>query len=217
MDISWWKSSGSQVQDIQGAFQPGRSKNKLPLSMVHYVTRKQEPILINNIADDRVFTRDEYFEKNHPQSVWVVPLMIQNDLKGILYLENNLISNAFTEDRTRVLQLLSYQLGISIENVRLYENLSLVNKMYQKFVPLPFLHTLGHDSILNVQLGDQIQREMTIMFSDIRSYTTISEMLSPEENFRFINEYLSYTAPCIDQHGGFIVQFSGDGIMGIIL
>jgi len=192
-----------------------KDKSRLPLSMIHYVTRKQEPILINNIANDRVFTRDEYFEQNHPQSVWVVPLMIQNDLKAIIYLENNLISNAFTEDRIRVLQLLSYQLGISIENVKLYENLSLVNTMYQKFVPLSFLHTLGHDSILNVKLGDQIQREMTIMFSDIRSYTTISEMLSPEENFRFINEYLSYTAPCIEQHGGFIVQFSGDGIMAL--
>lgn len=188
---------------------------RLPLSMIHYASRKQEPILINNVANDRVFTRDEYFETNKPQSIWVVPLMVQNDLKGILYLENKLISNAFTEDRIRVLQLLSYQLGISIENVRLYENLSLVNTLYQKFVPLPFLHTLGHDSILNVRLGDQIQREMTIFFSDIRSYTTISEMLSPEENFRFINEYLSYTAPCIDQHGGFINQFSGDGIMAL--
>jgi class 3 adenylate cyclase len=111
--------------------------------------------------------------------------------------------------------MLSYQLGISIENVRLYENLSRVNKMYQKFVPLPFLHTLGHDSILNVRLGDQIQREMTILFTDIRSYTTISESLSPEENFRFINEYLSYTAPCIEQHEGFINSFTGDGIMAL--
>jgi class 3 adenylate cyclase len=68
---------------------------------------------------------------------------------------------------------------------------------------------------MNVRLGDQIQREMTILFTDIRSYTTISEMLSPEENFRFINEYLSYTAPCIDEFGGFINQFTGDGIMAL--
>lgn len=191
--------------------EPGR----LPSSMIQFVKRKREPILINDISQDRVFARDEYFESVRPQSIWVVPLLIQNDLKGILYLENNLITNAFTEDRKRVLQLLSYQLGISIDNVRLYENLSLINKMYQKFVPLPFLHTLGHDSILDVKLGDQIQREMTILFTDIRSYTTISEMLSPEENFRFINEYLSYTAPCIEQHGGFINQFTGDGIMAL--
>ncbi|HUR30083.1 MAG TPA: adenylate/guanylate cyclase domain-containing protein, partial [Saprospiraceae bacterium] len=187
----------------------------LPLSMINYVTRKKEPLLINNVEDDRVFNRDEYFESSKPQSIWVLPLIINNDLKGILYLENNLIIEAFTEDRIRLLQLLNYQLGISIENVRLYENMSAINRMYQKFVPLPFLNTLGHDSILSVRLGDQIQREMTIMFTDIRSYTTISEMLSPEENFKFINEYLSYTAPCIESNGGFINQFTGDGIMAL--
>src|SRR4030095_14001042 len=144
-----------------------------------------------------------------------LPLIINNDLKGILYLENNVTNNAFTEDRIRLLQLLSYQLGISIENARLYESMSAANKMNQKFVPLPFLNTLGYDSILSVRLGDQIQREMTIMFTDIRAYTTISELLSPEENFKFINEYLSYTAPCIDAHGGFINLFTGDGIMAL--
>lgn len=198
-----------------GSFALLTGQEKLPTSMIQFVSRKQEPLLINDMSTDRVFTRDVYFKESHPQSVWIVPLLVQQDLKGILYLENNLINNAFTEDRIRVLQMLSYQLGISIENVRLYENLSQVNKMYQKFVPLHFLQTLGHNSILNVRLGDQIQREMTILFTDIRSYTTISEMLSPEENFSFINEYLSHTAPCIDEYGGFINQFTGDGIMAL--
>jgi len=187
----------------------------LPLSMINYVARKKEPLLINNVSQDRVFNRDDYFDTSSPQSIWVLPLVIQNELKGIVYLENNLVSNAFTKDRIRLLQLLSYQLGISIENVKLYENMYSINRMYQKFVPLPFLNTLGYDSILSVKLGDQIQREMTIMFTDIRSYITISELLSPEENFRFINEYLSYTAPCIEAHGGFINQFTGDGIMAL--
>src|SRR5690606_31951393 len=55
----------------------------------------------------------------------------------------------------------------------------------------------------------------TIFFTDIRAYTTISERLSPEENFRFINEYLSYTAPCVENHQGFVNQFTGDGIMAL--
>src|SRR4030095_11649709 len=157
----------------------------LPVSIINYVTRKKEPLLINDVSTDRVFNRDIYFETSKPQSIWVLPLIINNDLKGILYLENNVTNNAFTEDRIRLLQLLSYQLGISIENARLYESMSAANKMNQKFVPLPFLNTLGYDSILSVRLGDQIQREMTIMFTDIRAYTNISELLSPEENFKF--------------------------------
>ncbi len=187
----------------------------LPQTMILYVARKKEPLLINTVSEERVFNRDVYFETAYPQSIWVLPLVIQQDLKGIIYLENNLVANAFTADRIKLLQLLSYQLGISIDNVRLYENLSHINRIYQKFVPLSFLNTLGYESILGVKLGDQIQREMTILFTDIRSYTTISEMLSPEENFRFINEYLSYTAPCIEAHDGFINQFTGDGIMAL--
>lgn len=208
------------IAEVNGNFdsqpQPlSKAGHLLPVSLINFVNRKRESVLLNEVAADRVFYRDPYFENKKPQSIWALPLLVKSEIKGILYMENNIIKDAFTEERVNLLQMLSYQLGISIENVKLYENLSEVNKMYQKFVPLPFLHTLGHDSILNVKLGDQIQREMTILFTDIRSYTTISENLSPEENFSFINEYLSYTAPCVEQHGGFINSFTGDGIMAL--
>ncbi len=204
--------------EYQSEVQPLVASNiLLPVSMVNFVARKKEQLLINEISQDRVFNRDPYFQKNKPQSVWVIPLIIHHELKGILYLENKIIRNAFTQHRVNLLQLLSYQLGISLDNARLYENMKATNTIYQKFVPLPFLNTLGHDSILDVRLGDQIQREMTILFTDIRSYTSISELLSPEENFKFINEYLSYTAPCIEAHGGFINQFTGDGIMALFV
>ncbi len=203
---------GEHHSEVQPLSQAG---SLLPVSMVNYVMRKKEQVLINELVQDRVFNRDVYFQSNKPQSVWVIPLIVQNEMKGILYLENKFVRDAFTQERVNLLHLLSYQLGISLDNAHLYENMSATNKMYQKFVPLPFLNTLGYDSILSVRLGDQIQREMTIMFTDIRSYTTISELLSPEENFKFINEYLSYTAPCIEAHGGFINQFTGDGIMAL--
>lgn len=203
---------GSSISDPIPINQAG---SMVPLSMVNFVLRKKEQLLINDLTQDMVFNREPYIKKHKPQSVWVIPLMIQNEMKGILYLENKNIHNAFTPQRVNLLQMLSYQLGISLDNARLYENVKATNTMYQKFVPLTFLNTLGHDSILNVKLGDQIQREMTIMFTDIRSYTSISEMLSPEDNFKFINEYLSYTAPCIESNGGFVNQFTGDGIMAL--
>ncbi|MEO6133231.1 MAG: adenylate/guanylate cyclase domain-containing protein, partial [Saprospiraceae bacterium] len=206
--------------DINGEYhsevQPlSKAANLVPVSIINFVSRKKEQVLINEFGQESVFNRDSYFQVNKPQSAWAIPLIVQNEMKGILYLENKIVRNAFTRERVNLLQLLSYQLGISLDNARLYEDMSATNKMYQKFVPLPFLNTLGYDSILSIRLGDQIQREMTIMFTDIRSYTTISELLSPEENFRFINEYLSYTAPCIEAHGGFINQFTGDGIMAL--
>jgi two-component system sensor histidine kinase ChiS len=94
-------------------------------------------------------------------------------------------------------------------------SLAQLNNAYARFVPREFLDQLGQDSILNVRLGDQIQKEMTVMFSDVRSFTTLSENLTPEENFRFVNTLLSGLGPVIRKHHGFIDKFLGDGVMAL--
>ncbi|MDY8136135.1 adenylate/guanylate cyclase domain-containing protein [Aquimarina sp. 2201CG5-10] len=84
-----------------------------------------------------------------------------------------------------------------------------------RFVPQEFLQNLGRDSIEQVQLGDHVEREMTVIFSDIRGFTKISESLSPQENFDFINGYLSGIVPIIRKNGGFIDKFIGDSVMAL--
>jgi two-component system sensor histidine kinase ChiS len=66
-----------------------------------------------------------------------------------------------------------------------------------------------------VKLGDQVLKEMTILFSDIRSFTMLSESMSPQENFNFLNSYLSRIGPEIRAHGGFIDKYIGDAIMAL--
>jgi two-component system sensor histidine kinase ChiS len=84
-----------------------------------------------------------------------------------------------------------------------------------RFVPRQFLHFLHKDSIVDVKLGDSVQAAMTIMFADIRSFTSMSESLSPQENFDFINSYLRQVGPVIRQHNGFIDKYIGDAIMAL--
>jgi class 3 adenylate cyclase/HAMP domain-containing protein len=86
---------------------------------------------------------------------------------------------------------------------------------YGRFVPHDFLRFLRKKSILEVRLGDQVQQEMTVMFSDIRSFTELSESMTPEENFNFLNSYLSRVGPQIRSSGGFIDKYIGDGIMAL--
>lgn len=102
-----------------------------------------------------------------------------------------------------------------LARIRTHLTLSQISNAYSRFVPREFLDQLGQDSILNVKLGDQIQKEMTVMFADTRSFTTLSENLTPEENFQFVNTLLSGLGPIIRKHHGFIDKFLGDGVMAL--
>jgi len=84
-----------------------------------------------------------------------------------------------------------------------------------RFVPYEFLQFLKKESIVKLNLGDQAQQNMTIMVSDIRSFTTLSETMTPQENFDFVNDYLGRVSPIIRQHHGFIAKYMGDGIMAV--
>ena len=93
--------------------------------------------------------------------------------------------------------------------------LAKINSAYGRFVPQEFLRFLDKESIIDVNLGDQVQRDMTILFSDIRSFTALSESMSPQENFNFLNSYLNRVSPIIRQNGGFIDKYIGDAVMAL--
>jgi two-component system sensor histidine kinase ChiS len=103
--------------------------------------------------------------------------------------------------------------NISLQKIN--EELTQLNRAYERFVPGEFLRLLERSSIVEVALGDQIQTEVTILFSDIRSFTTLSEQMTPQENFDFINAYLGRISPIIRNHNGFIDKFIGDAIMAL--
>ncbi|MEM9542700.1 MAG: ammonium transporter [Cyanobacteria bacterium P01_E01_bin.42] len=90
-----------------------------------------------------------------------------------------------------------------------------IDRAYNKFVPKEFLQALKKTSILDVELGDAIAREMSVLFADIRDFTTISESLSLKDNFKFINHYFSEMGPQIKTNHGFIDKYIGDGIMAL--
>lgn len=94
-------------------------------------------------------------------------------------------------------------------------DLERLNVAYERFVPRQFLSLLQKQNIIETALGDHVQREMTIMFSDMRSFTTLSETMTPQENFAFINAYLRRVSPIIRKHHGLIDKYIGDAIMAL--
>ena len=95
------------------------------------------------------------------------------------------------------------------------QELEQLNQAFVRFVPREFLECLNRDSIADVQLGDQVEQKMSILFADIRAFTRLSEAMTPPENFAFINQYLALMEPAIVQNQGFIDKYMGDGIMAL--
>ena len=108
---------------------------------------------------------------------------------------------------------------ISVQNlvarVKICLKISDINGSYERFVPPELVKLLKKQNITDVFLGDHVEREITILFSDIRSFTKISEEMTPGETFSFLNEYLERVGPVIKRNRGFIDKYIGDAIMAI--
>jgi class 3 adenylate cyclase len=90
-----------------------------------------------------------------------------------------------------------------------------LSKTFERYVPQEFLSCLDKTSILEIQRGDHVQRQMSVLFSDIRSFTTLVEGHSHDENFSFINRYFARMEPAIRTAGGFVDSYEGDAMMAL--
>jgi len=99
------------------------NSQNLPVSLINYVARTKENIVLNNAAKEGMFVKDSYIIKAKVKSILCAPVINQNKLIGIIYLENNLTVGAFTPARLEIVKILSTQIVISLENALLYKNL----------------------------------------------------------------------------------------------
>ena len=117
------EASGNVDADRITVLQSTPIDNHLPESIVNYVARTRETVVKNDAANQGKFTLNPYIKANKTKSILCAPLLNQGQLSGIVYLENNLTTGAFTPDRLEIIQLLSGQAAIAIDNAQLYNNL----------------------------------------------------------------------------------------------
>jgi predicted ATPase/class 3 adenylate cyclase/tRNA A-37 threonylcarbamoyl transferase component Bud32 len=194
----------------------------LPRSVLRYVVRTRETVIEPDASRHGRFQGDPWVRSAGVRSLLCLPLLHQRKLIGVLYAENNLAPEAFTPRRVELLRLLSSQAAISLELAALYGELrealdrqTRITRSFERFVPKQFLEHLGRRSILDVELGDQVQREMTVLFMDARDFTSVSESLSAKETFALVNRLLARVGPIVRRHGGFIDKYIGDAIMAL--
>jgi signal transduction histidine kinase len=109
-----------RVESLQGAH---ASSEAFPTSILHYVSRTREPVILNEAAASARFASDEYLVRRRPRSLLCFPIVRQARVSGVVYLENNLVTGAFTADTIHVLELLGAQAAISLDNATLYADL----------------------------------------------------------------------------------------------
>src|SRR6185437_13517624 len=159
------------------------------------------------------------------QSVIYSALKVKRRIMGAIILGSN-EPDKYTANSLKLLTTLALQSSSAIESSLLYEKSireaeereAAMRKVFdatEKFVPYQFLKSLGQEVITDVKLGDQAEKVVTVLFTDIRDYTSLSEKMTPEETFGFICLFNARMGPIVRKHQGFINQYLGDSIMAI--
>jgi two-component system sensor histidine kinase ChiS len=127
---------------------------------------------------------------------------VENLVEGFRAGANDYLTKPFSKDEL-------------LTRMQTHLRLTQMNLASSRFVPSEYLSFLQKESIVDIHLGDHVSKEMTVMFFDLRGFTTISETMTPQENFDFVNAYLKRVSPVIRAHQGFIVKYLGDGFMAV--
>ncbi len=105
----------------------------LPITVINYVERTHSDVVLSEATREGLFTQDSYIKRQQVRSALCIPILNQSKLVGILYLENNLTSEAFSPSRLEVLKMLSSQVAISLENALLVANLSAAKEQLEDY------------------------------------------------------------------------------------
>lgn len=200
--------------------------NSLPLNTIRYVVKVKETLIINNPAKQTEYSELPYFTTHQPLSVLIYPILKQGEIFGILYLENYLTEGIFDSNRIGLLNLISSQIAMLLDNAYLYKNMeSLVRErtfaletekdqisvLLENIFPKKAIEELKATG----KVTPQELENVTVMMADIKGFTNISERLNPEELIAMIDNYFRAFDEIIGKYGLEKIKTIGDAYMAI--
>jgi predicted ATPase/class 3 adenylate cyclase len=190
--------------------------------LVDLALRSADPVVVQDASAADMLQGEDYAKRSGVAAILAVSIALQGRTAGVLYLENHVARGAFNAGRVQITRALGAQTAISLENARLYGSVqaalgaqTLLTEANRRFVPGGFLAGLGCESIVDVSLNEAIEREMNVLFVDLRGFSALSAQLGPRGTVGMINRYLSHVQPGITAYGGFVGQYYGDGILAL--
>jgi class 3 adenylate cyclase len=211
-----------EVAEIQHS--PYDKSDKLAVSVVAFVRRTRESIVLDDSRTDSRFHADPYIKQQQPISILCLPIIHLGKFIGLLYLENNVVRGAFTENRIHVLQLLSGQIAVSINNALLYDELE--QKVEERTMELASEKKKSDDLLYNILPYETAQElkhfgktearyfdSTSVLFTDFVGFTSIAEKLSPVELVAEIGDCFQAFDNIADKYGIEKIKTIGDSYM----
>jgi diguanylate cyclase (GGDEF)-like protein len=205
---NYWlvEAEGNLEQQRINLLQPELANNRvdIPLSLINYVQRTQQPLILHEAIQSELAMLDPYIQKSQPQSILIMPILYQGQLRRVLYLENSANSHAFTSQHLYSLQLLASQAAISLENAYLYyqathdpltelANRSLLYQMFQYYSAYMLRE----------------KKQIAMLFLDLDNFKTINDTFGHEVGDKALIYLAGQLKYCL-RDGDIAIRLGGD-------
>ena len=188
----------------------------LSRAILERIRQEQKPILVTDADTDERFTGSESMRIAGLRSAMCAPLLGRGKLFGILYVDNLARPHAFTQDEWNVFALLATQAGAAIDTLTAHEQIAqqvTQRAALERFLAPEVVEMVARNPE-DVRLGG-VNQKVTVLFADIRDFTTLSEKMKPEKVVEILNHYFTHFTEIIFDHGGTLDKFLGDGVMAV--
>src|ERR1043166_2141881 len=187
----------------------------LSSSVLELIRKERQPILIDDVSADERFSGSESLKISGLRSAMCAPLVGKEQLFGVLYVDNLEKASAFTQDELNVFALVAAQAGAAIDNAIAHEKIaqqSLQRSALERFLSPEVVEMVVANP--DIRLGG-VNQEVTVMFADIRGFTTMSETMEPGRVVEILNEYFTRVTDVIFDNGGTLDKYIGDAVMAV--
>ena len=191
-------------------------------TVLHTVIDSRSAIVSRDARRERQWSASESVSEHRLRSLLCVPILLHADILGVLYLDNNEASGVFTLHDREIVENFAVQVAIAMNNARVFAREQQARRQteatlrtFERFIPRQFTERFAEGNIELLETGLSREESLSVLFSDIRQFTSFAETRTPAETFLFLNDYLDRMERPIRAHQGFVDKFIGDAIMAI--